>query len=283
LITQKKFLALILNKRKKVIYRYFSFQLAFDHLYSQASSRDKCTLYSDQNLINRRNVKARVDSAVKPAHSFFDLCLKARVVAAALEIMKLNSMDDTCGDVPQADASKASKKKYLEDLAGQVVAEYVLNIGQNKQLANRIMGEQGQTQGEELEDSSECDDMMAYQKALMEYGLLLMNFKDAISEVDGDRILRCWKFFLLHLSNDKRSVKYALEALYMMFQVNSLLTPKAAHELICYRLAKSRNCLGGNIPLDLLLEFYNRLLKDAVKKLTPNAVHRQDLQVHYFN
>ena len=62
-------LTLMENKSYK---RYFlSSQFAFDRLYSQASSRDKCTLYSDRNLINRRNVKARVDSAVKPAHSFF--------------------------------------------------------------------------------------------------------------------------------------------------------------------------------------------------------------------
>jgi len=207
-------------------------------------------------------VKARVDSAVKPAHSFFDLCIRARVVAAALAIIKLNSIDGSFVDLPLADASKASKRKYLQELASQVVDGYVLNIDQNKELANRIM--------EGGEDSNECDDMLAYQKALMEYGLLL-NFKDAISEGDGDRNLCCWKFFLLHLRNDKHNTKYALEALYLMFQVNLLLTPKAAHELIWNRLAKLKNCLVGNIPLDLLLEFYNRLLKDAVKKLGPNA------------
>lgn len=133
-----------------------------------------------------------------------------------MEIMKLNSIDDICVDIPQGDASKAAKKKYLEELAGQIVDDYVLNTDRYKEIANRIMGDQGQTQGE---DSSEWDDMLAYQKALMEYGLLLLNFKDAISEGDGERNLRCWKFFLLHLRNDKRSTKYALEALYMMFQV----------------------------------------------------------------
>lgn len=133
-----------------------------------------------------------------------------------MEIMKLNSIDDICVDIPQGDASKAAKKKYLEELAGQIVDDYVLNTDRYKEIANRIMGDQGQTQGE---DSSECDDMLAYQKALMEYGLLLLNFKDVISEGDGERNLRCWKFFLLHLRNDKRSTKYALEALYMMFQV----------------------------------------------------------------
>ena len=71
-------------------------------------------MYSDRNLINRRNVKARVDSAVKPAHSFFDLCLKARVIAAALEILHLNSIDDTCDAVPKADAPNTSKKQFLQ-------------------------------------------------------------------------------------------------------------------------------------------------------------------------
>lgn len=90
-------------------------------------------------------MKACVDYAVKPAHSFFDLCVRARVVAAALEIMKLNSIDGIFVDIPLADASKTSKRKYLQELAGQVVDGYVLNINQNKNLANRIMGDQGQT------------------------------------------------------------------------------------------------------------------------------------------
>ena len=108
-------------------------------MYSTASSRDKlCTLYSDRNLINRRNVKARVDSAVKPAHSFFDLCLKARVIAAALEIMKLGSVDDTTEDEPDSDANNASKREYITKLAGQIVDEYVLNTARYEELAKEI-------------------------------------------------------------------------------------------------------------------------------------------------
>ena len=57
----------------------------------------------------------------------------------------------------------------------------------------------------------------------------------------------------------------------MKFQVNSLLTPKAVNELIWNCLANSKIFLGGNIPLDLLLEIYNMLLKDALKKLGPNT------------
>jgi hypothetical protein len=34
---------------------------------------------------------------------------------------------------------------------------------------------------------------------------------------------------------------------------------------------KTKNGLGGNIPLDLQLEFYNRMMKAAVKNVGPNA------------
>lgn len=37
----------------------------------------------------------------------------------------------------------------------------------------------------------QSDDMFSYQKALLEYGKLILNFWDAISETDGGRIMRC--------------------------------------------------------------------------------------------
>lgn len=175
-------------------------------------------------------MKAHVDTAVKPSHSFFYLCLKARVVAAALEIMKLKLVDDTCDDVPKSDASEASKKEYLDKLAGQIVNDYVLHISQNKELADKIV--RVQWHSSESRHSNDSDDMLAHQKALMEYGILLHNFKDAVSEGDSERDLSRWKFFLLHLRNGKKSTKYALEALYIMFKVYVLLTPKASHKFM---------------------------------------------------
>lgn len=118
------------------------------------------------------------------------------------------------------------------------------------------------------------DDMLSYQKALLEYGMLVLNFWDAIAEGDGERILRCWKFFLMYLKHQGGSAtKYSLEALYLIFQVYALLSPQAAHRLIWNRGVKIR-ISGVNIPLDLCLEFFNKTIKEAIKKLGPSATQK---------
>lgn len=120
--------------------------------------------------------------------------------------------------------------------------------------------------------STQRDDMFNYQHAPLEYGMLFLNFCDAVSEGDGQRIIRFWKFFLLFLKNDgQRSCKYALECLTIMCQIYALLSPNDAHRLIWNRSVKAKYGLGGNIPLDLALKHYNRVLKEVIKKMGPNA------------
>ena len=76
----------------------------------------------------------------------------------------------------------------------------------------------------------------------MDHGLLYLNFTDAIAEGDGDRIIRCWKFLLLHFFVDgSKSTKYALEALYLQFQQQALLSPRQAY---CQKWNRSVNNHG---------------------------------------
>lgn len=77
------------------------------------------------------------------------------------------------------------------------------------------------------------DDMYNYQLALLDYGMVVKNFFEAISEGDGDRVLRNWKFMMLYLKVDgRRSSKYALECMYLLCQAQCLLSEQAAHRLI---------------------------------------------------
>jgi hypothetical protein len=50
-----------------------------------------------------------------------------------------------------------------------------------------------------------ADDMYNYQRALLEYGMVIINFLDAISKGDSARVIRNWKFLLLYFQHDKGS------------------------------------------------------------------------------
>lgn len=118
------------------------------------------------------------------------------------------------------------------------------------------------------------DDMYAYQCSLLDIGMVIKNFFDAVSEGDGLRVVRCWKFMLQYLRQDGASSrKYALEALYLLFQSYAILPERAAHHLIWNRFNKNKRGHGGNIPLDLALEHFNNLLKSVVRNLGPNATN----------
>ena len=115
------------------------------------------------------------------------------------------------------------------------------------------------------------DDVHNYHCNFMNMTLLLRNFNDACHEGDGERIVRCIKFFLLYFFEDGTgSSKYCLEALHLMFQIHATLTPRDAQRTIWNRTVNNRGGLGNNVPLDLDLEHDNHLLKDMVRGLGSN-------------
>ena len=80
------------------------------------------------------------------------------------------------------------------------------------------------SEGVSTKPAPEKDDTFNYQCALLEYGMVILHFFDAIREGEGKCIFRCWKFQLPYLRNDAGSTRYALEALRMMFQVYGWLS-----------------------------------------------------------
>ena len=121
------------------------------------------------------------------------------------------------------------------------------------------------------EDSKAKNDEYDYHCCFMNMALLLRNFADAGREGDGERLVRCIKFFMLHFFGDGiGSTKYCLEALYLMFQLNALLTPREAERMIWNRTVNNKGGLGNNVFMDLDLEHDNRGLKDIKGVLGAN-------------
>ena len=79
------------------------------------------------------------------------------------------------------------------------------------------------------------DGVYNYARVLCHIAALVLEFTDAWSEGDGERVLRCWKIFMLHFYAERR-MKYALEALRLQFQF-ATLSPDLVHQLTWGRLA----------------------------------------------
>ena len=94
------------------------------------------------------------------------------------------------------------------------------------------------------------DDVYDYHCGFMNMALLLTNFAHATKEGDGESIIRCIKMFLLHFKQDgSGSTKYTLEALYHLFQVFVLLSPREAERLIWNRAVNNKGCSGCNVAI----------------------------------
>ena len=286
-----------------------------------SSAGDKCTIHSDRNLGNRRNVKGDVTAAANACRRFFVLEVEARIIAATLQIMGMKKIDDenpTMHMFPSAPGTSTDDKKaYLHTISSLVVDQFVVDQKRNNDVEISVQSmQQGQDQQPDVYGRFPCrfpgcsktfahhgklrkdheakhdppvaitcsyahilrsvsihedDDMLSYQRSLLDYGLLILNFFDGISEGDGERVIRCWKFFLMYLKHQVGFSKYSLEALYLMFQIHALLSSQSTHRLVWDRFIKNKHGIGGNIPLDLQLEFFNKLVKEAIKKIGPGA------------
>ena len=101
-----------------------------------------------------------------------------------------------------------------------------------------------------------------YVSAVLNDGLLLQKFRDAIQEGDGPRVLRCWKAFLLYF-HFARHKNYACKNTGINF-VNAIATPRVAAQITWSRIVNTCGIAGHNIPVDLTNKHLNRTLKDAV-------------------
>ena len=113
------------------------------------------------------------------------------------------------------------------------------------------------------------DGICNYASAVLNDGLLLLEFKDAMREGEGPRILCCWKVLLLYFHYTKHK-NYRLEAFHLLADVRAAASERIAHQLTwCHTI----NIHGGkrrNVPLDLYMEHLNWVVKDHVSNLGAN-------------
>lgn len=110
---------------------------------------------------------------------------------------------------------------------------------------------------------------------LCHYGALMQEFRDGWREGDGQRVIRCWKLFMLHFKASG-ATKYALKALWLQFQLKPC-HPNLAHQIIWHRFVNTHGGPGHNIPCDLYNEHVNKLIKQRIQNMGSNLTE-QSLQ-----
>ena len=116
------------------------------------------------------------------------------------------------------------------------------------------------------------DKVYLYATEVLTLGLLWHIFVESIREGDGDRVLLCWKYFLL-VFKAKNHTNYAKEAVILLSQNHCLLSDRQASQQSWNRFVNTKGRRGCNIPCDLHLEHLNRRLKGMVSNLHSN-VHK---------
>jgi hypothetical protein len=121
------------------------------------------------------------------------------------------------------------------------------------------------------------DKVLEYASAVLSDGLLLLEFRDAVHEGDGERVMRCWRLMLLYFLHSGHR-KYALEAFLLQASINGSVNKRLAQEILHNRFINTRGGLGRNIPTDLHMEHLNRTLKDYLNGLGANISDRMIVQ-----
>ena len=186
---------------------------------------------------------------------FFTLIVHSHILCVAMDMLNMDTLSSVpVSEVLSADAwkkSKAEKEKMMLKNAQFVIARIVdlspcKNTDTNK------------------------DHVFEYGCEIVSLGLLFLNYRDAIQEGDGERIMLCWKYFVLLFKATNRR-NYAIEAFHTLAN-RKMLPPRLAHQLVWSRFVNTHknNKPGYNIPCDLYIEHVNRMLKDYIHHLHAN-------------
>lgn len=121
-------------------------QNIFQRLYSPKSSGDLCTLFSDRNLINRRNVRSDVQQGYTQCKEFFLLEFESRVVAAAFQILGMLALEDLPSLHPlpqsvQGNAQSILGKLYLHKVSKAILDTFCAD-SKSAEIINSVLDEE---------------------------------------------------------------------------------------------------------------------------------------------
>lgn len=204
---------------------------------------------------------------IAACEDFFLLVVEAHILSAAMTVFGMKCLEDEPSKqlFPEASSEldRVQRMKVMMLAVSEVLDKFVdLSYNENKPTT----------------PPKDEDHVHAYACNLLSSGLLLMEFVDAIREGDGSRIIRCWKYFLLHFKEANRK-NYSIEAFHLLAQYHFLLSPRMAMQLMWSRTVNIHGRSGKNVPCDLHLEHLNKEAKQSIAGLGSNITEEAVLRI----
>ena len=169
-------------------------------------------MYQLKNLMGRTNVKGKPIDSFNPCEDFFLVVIEAHILAAAMKMLKMSSVHDTPSAefAPQGDetwAEVAEKRKAIVHISISLIDFFV------------HLGYKATSNGTVSAGSSEksCDGVYSYATNFLSLGCFYLEFRDAIKEGDGLRVLRCYRYMLPMFISSGRT-NYSIETLNLLLQ-----------------------------------------------------------------
>ncbi len=187
--------------------------------------------------------------------------ISAFIVAAAMKVLKMKSIDEipqpntAIGETPDEVWMRddQTRLKVLDDVCGEVIEKFV----EFSFFEEFPVGK---------------DATLSYSKRILGSGCFYLEYRDAVKEGDGTRVLRCWRYLLPIFYGTGRT-NYSCEVLNMLHQ-DLTLPPRLASQLLWSRFINTHGVPGRNIPGDLYMEHLNRIAKDAIRALGANKTEQ---------
>lgn len=176
------------------------------------------------------------------------------VMNALLDQYVVPAMDELSSQAPQFQCTYCPKN-------------YKSKNGLRRHITSKHGAQQGKSRSTtSSEASTDQDHLFNYARSAVSMGLLAMNFTDARRLGDGERLMRIYKFLLLHFKAAGKT-KYSFHVLRLLAQVNCFLSPRLSHSLVWNRFVNKTGKITGNIEVDREMEHHNRVFKTQCKAL----------------
>ncbi len=229
--------------------------------------KDIGSMVYNMNLTRNSSARGNVLDKFNACKEFVSFETDALITLLAMRYFGIQNFNADKGEVipPHIQhAEKESKLNWLHDCVRKMIQNDI--VCRPEDFVNTFEDVENE---EEKEEICNKDDVYSYATSHINLGLLLKNADDAVKEGDGERIIRCWRFFLLFYKAYGHH-KYAVATFHLITRVSALLTPALAEQLTWNRTVNRHGGKGRNISCDLRLEQLNCLTKELLHNLGVN-------------